>query len=215
MSEIDESKVEDTTGKSGEEESEEDFQNEYEYQWFAVNTYTKKEKTVADSIESRAKALGFSNLIKRTVTGVYEEPKKDKDGKVKRSKDGTVIYETKNYFPGYVYVEMKMTDEVWYMVRNTPYVTGLVGSSGKGTKPFPIPRDEMEPILRRLLITTNEEPATFKVGDVVKITEGALMDCTGTVTDLNKENCTVTVKYTFFGRDNIGVFSFNEVAKIG
>ena len=107
-------------------------------QWYVVNTYSGHERNVADYLEKRRDSMMLQDYVFRIVVAEYTEPVLNKDGKP------TNRVKTKNLYPGYVFIEMIMTDDAWFMVRNTPGVTGFVGSSGGGTKPFPIPREEIE-----------------------------------------------------------------------
>ena len=111
--------------------------------WYVVNTYSTHERKVADNLKRRVESMGLDELIFRIVVAEQEVPV---------MKDGLPTGKTrmKNLYPGYVFVEMIMTDYAWYVVRNTPGVTGFVGSSGKGTKPFPVPREQVEPVLKRM-----------------------------------------------------------------
>ena len=113
--------------------------------WYVVNTYSTHEKKVAFNLERRVESMGLEKLVFRIVVAEQEVPV---------LKDGLPTGKTrmKNLYPGYVFVEMIMTDYAWYVVRNTPGVTGFVGSSGKGTKPFPVPREEIEPVLKRMAL---------------------------------------------------------------
>ena len=185
-----------------------------DYQWYVVNTYTGRERAVRDSLENRSKNLNFSNLIRRIIVAEYEDPV-IKDGKpVTDKKTGAPKFKIKNYYPGYVFIEMKMSDEAWYMVRNTPDVTGFVGSSGKGTKPFPIPRAEIEPILKKLKIADWDYFSDYKVGDMVKILSGAFEDNEGPIISVNSQTQEVSVNITFFGRPTPIVARFDEIEKI-
>ena len=106
-----------------------------EKQWYVVNTYSGHENKVKEKLEMRASSMGMEDYILRVV--VPEETVIDNNGKEKKVK----------LFPGYILVEMIMTDEAWFIVRNTPGVTGFIGSSGKGAKPFPLTPTEVDKIL--------------------------------------------------------------------
>ena len=106
-------------------------------EWYVVNTYAGHENRVKDNLEKRLETMGISENLFRIV--VAEETQIE----VKNEKSKEVV---KNIFPGYLFVEMIMTDEAWYVVRNTPGVTGFIGSSGGGAKPFPVKQDEIEKI---------------------------------------------------------------------
>lgn len=112
-----------------------------EKQWYVLHTYSGYENRVKSNLESRAQSMGMEEFIFRIVVP-EQEVREIKDGKAKESIQKT--------FPGYVLVEMVMTDQAWYIVRNTPGVTGFVGSHGGGSKPTPLLPDEVELVLRRL-----------------------------------------------------------------
>ena len=102
-------------------------------------------------------------------------------------KNGKPVEKTKNLFSGYLLVQMIMSDEAWYAVRNTPGVTGFIGSSGKGEKPFPVPQEEIDAVLRRLEIVDTNVSVDFQVGDRVEILNGAFKDSEGTVEKMDDE----------------------------
>ncbi len=114
-----------------------------EKSWYVVNTHSSHEKKVATNLMRRVESMNLQNFVFRIIVAEQEEAV---------LKDGLPTGKTKmkNLYPGYVFIEMIMTDEAWYMVRNTPGVTGFVGSSGGGTKPFPVPREQIEPVLKRM-----------------------------------------------------------------
>jgi transcriptional antiterminator NusG len=130
-------------------------------------------------------------------------------------KDGMPTGKTrmKNLFPGYVFVEMIMTDYAWYVIRNTPGVTGFVGSSGKGTKPFPIPREQIEPILKRMGMVDASMYDRYNVGDYIRIIHGHLEGTEGTIESINRETGAVEVKTIFFGRETLVEVDFSEIEK--
>ena len=111
-----------------------------EKNWYVVNTFASHENKVKDNIERRIESMNMKDYIFRVVVAEYEEPVK---------KEGVIVpgkFKTKNMYPGYIFIEMIMTDDAWYVVRNTPGVTGFIGSSGKGAKPFPETETEIESV---------------------------------------------------------------------
>jgi transcriptional antiterminator NusG len=114
-----------------------------EKQWYIVSTYSSHENKVAENLRRRIDSMNLKDFVSRILV-VEQEEQVFKDGVPTRKT------KMKNSYPGYVFIEMIMTDESWYMVRNTPGVTGFVGSSGGGTKPIPVPPEQMEPILKRM-----------------------------------------------------------------
>ena len=120
----------------------------------------------------------------------------------------------KNLYPGYVFVEMIMTDYAWYVVRNTPGVTGFVGSSGKGTKPFPVPREQVEPVLKRMGMVDESMYDRYKEGDLVKVIHGPLEGTEGNIISINRETGIVEVETVFFGRSTKVEVDFSEIERI-
>ena len=120
----------------------------------------------------------------------------------------------KNMFPGYVFVEMKMTDEAWYVVRNTPGVTGFIGSSGGGAKPFPVSPDEMESILRRMGQSDKKVVVDFGIGDTVRILTGPFSGMEGTVSSMNDQTQTANVLTMLFGRETPTDINYNDLQKV-
>lgn len=192
-----------------------DNTEEEEKQWYVVNTYTGRERAVANSLEQRRDSLELNKgKIYRIIVAEYQEPVLGKDGKqLIDKKTGKPKFKTKNYYPGYIFIEMNMSDEAWYIVRNTPDVTGFVGSSGKGTKPFPVPKAEIEPVLKKLKIADEDMFTDYKVGDIVKILTGPFEDSEGQIASVNPENQEVSVTITFFGRPTSITVNFSEIEK--
>ena len=110
-------------------------------EWYVVNTYAGHENRVKENLERRIETMGLQDFLFQIVVAEEKEIE---------YKNGKEVEKTKNLFSGYLFVQMIMTDEAWYIVRNTPGVTGFIGSSGGGAKPFPVAEEEMENILRRL-----------------------------------------------------------------
>ena len=122
-------------------------------QWYVVNTYSGHENKVKEKLEMRAESMGMQDYIYRVVVPME---------KIVETKNGVEKEREKKMFPGYILVEMIMTDEAWYVVRNTPGVTGFIGSSGKGAKPTPLLPQEIDRILRSLSneVKKPEKPVT-------------------------------------------------------
>lgn len=109
---------------------------------------------------------------------------------------------------------MIMTDEAWYIVRNTPGVTGFIGSSGGGAKPFPVAEEEMESILRRLGMSERKVQIDFAVGDRVRILSGAFANVEGTVEELHEDSQTAVVLTILFGRETPTEIGYGELEKV-
>ena len=163
-----------------------------EKQWYVVNTYSGHETKVKENLEMRIQSMGMENYIFRVIVPETKEIE-IKDGKEKEK--------VKKMFPGYVLVEMIMTDEAWFVVRNTPGVTGFLGSSGKGAKPFPLFPHEIEKILKTMGMSVKEVKVDYKEGDRVKITDGPFKLMEGTILDLDIENSKAHVSIDLFGQE--------------
>ena len=172
--------------------------------WYVVNTYAGHENRVKDNLEKRLETMGISDNLFRIV--VAEETQIE--GKNEKSKE--VV---KNIFPGYLFVEMIMTDEAWYVVRNTPGVTGFIGSSGGGAKPFPVKQDEIEKILRRIGQSDKSIEVDFAVGDSVKILSGPFSGMEGKVESMNDQTQVATVLIILFGRETPTDINYVDLAK--
>jgi transcriptional antiterminator NusG len=197
-------------------ESQEDLP---EKAWYVINTFSNREMQVKEMLEKRMVSMHIADKIFNIVVAQYEEPVYDKDGKQKMTKNKVTgvmepAVKQKNYYPGYIFVEMIMTDWAWYVVRNTPGVSGITGSSGKGTKPFPIPREEIEPVLKRMNIADPLMFSDYKVGDVVKIIYGTFADAEGPIQTVDKEKSEVTVAITLFGRPQIITAEYSNIEKV-
>lgn len=183
--------------------------------WYVINTFKNREKQVAEDIMKRAKSMNIGDKIFNVVCAEHEQLVFDKDGKPKMKKDKvTPQKKIVNYYPGYVFVEMIMTDSTWFVVRNTPNVSGITGSSGRGAKPIPIPREEIEPVLKRMNIVDAEMYSDYKVGDEVKIVFGTFQDQIGVITDVNTEDSSVVIQLMVFGRPQSYSCKFSEIEKV-
>jgi transcriptional antiterminator NusG len=172
-----------------------------EKQWYVANTYSGRERAVKDALEKRRVSMGMEDYIFQVLVVETEETVVDKNtGKPVIKKNGEVKKKTINLYPGYLFVQAIMSDRAWYIIRNTPGVTGLVGSSGSGTKPFPIPEIDMLPILKSMKLFTPKVRGDYAAGDKVRITDGAFADCEGVVDSVDLNNAQASVTVTFFGR---------------
>lgn len=158
--------------------------------WYVVNTYSGHENKVKENLEKRVESMGLQDCLFNIVIPEHVETE---------IKDGKKINKTKNMFPGYVLVEMIMTDEAWYVVRNTSGVTGFIGSSGGGAKPFPLPKEEIDPILKRMGIQTSQLEIDYEVGDEVKVLSGPFVGRQGKVEAIDREKEVATVLVDFLG----------------
>lgn len=174
-------------------------------EWYVVNTYAGHENRVKENLQRRVETMGLEDYLFRIV--VAEETEIE-------YKNGKEVEKVKNLFSGYLFVEMIMTDEAWYIVRNTPGVTGFIGSSGGGAKPFPVAEDEMESILRRLGMSERKVNIDFQIGDRVKILSGAFAGVEGSVEELNDETQTAVVLTILFGRETPTEIGYGDLEKV-
>lgn len=177
----------------------------FERNWYVLHTYSGYENKVKANIESRAQSMGMGDYIFRVV--VPEETEKE----VKNGKEKEIVHKT---FPGYVLVEMIMTDDSWYIVRNTPGVTGFVGSHGAGSKPAPLLQEEINHILRSIGMSTRQSDFEVALGDTVKIIEGAFSGLEGVVTEIDEEKQKLKVNIDMFGRETSTELDFEQVDNI-
>ncbi len=179
--------------------------SEIKREWYVVNTYAGHENKVKENLERRVETMGLQDSLFQIV--VAEESEVEfKNGKKKEK--------VKNLFPGYLFVEMMMTDEAWYIVRNTPGVTGFIGSSGGGAKPFPVAEEEIDSILRRLGMSEKRVQIDFKTGDRVKILSGPFANVEGSVEELHDETQTAVVLTILFGRETPTEIGYADLEKI-
>ena len=164
-----------------------------EKEWYVVNTYSGHESKVKEKLEMRTESMGFQDYIFRVI--IPEETVKE------TMKDGSIKEKKKKMFPGYVLVEMIMTDEAWYIVRNTPGVTGFLGSSGKGAKPRPLTPQEIDKILASMGMTRMDVDKELTVGTKVSIVDGPFKGMEGTIDSLDLEHSTLTVLIDLFGQE--------------
>ena len=161
--------------------------------WYVVNTYSGHEAKVQEKLLSRAESMGFQDYIFRVIIPeetVYET-----------LKDGTKKEKKKKMFPGYILVEMIMTDEAWYVVRNTPGVTGFIGSSGKGAKPIPLSPEEVKKFIGDGEEKVKPINTDVEVGDSVSIIDGPSKGMFGKIESEDKENEKLTVLIDLFGQE--------------
>ena len=174
-----------------------------EAKWYILHTYSGYENKVANDIKTLAENRNLQNLIEDVMVPIgpatddYGKPVLDKDGNQKEEK----------LFPCYVYVKMVMTDETWYICRNTRGVTGFVGP---GSKPIPLSNEEIE----NLGVAKRTTAPSVKVGDIVNIVAGALNGFEGTVKEIDETAGTVLVTVSMFGRETPTTLGLSDVEKI-
>ncbi|MGM9900126.1 MAG: transcription termination/antitermination protein NusG [Bacilli bacterium] len=181
--------------------------NEFENEraWYVVQSYSGMEQAAKKNLERRITSLNMQDYIFRVLIPETVRYEKKKNGEMKEI--------VEKVYPGYIFVDMIVTDESWFVVRNTPMVTGFLGSSGGGAKPVPLPNEEIIPILRSCGITI-EYNIDFKVGDTVNIVSGPFAGQTAIVESMNMETQQATVLVDFFGRQTPQELSFDEIKAI-
>lgn len=158
-------------------------------QWYAIHTYSGYEENVAESIRQRAASLDIADKIYQVLVP------KEKMIEIKNGKRKVV---EKRIFQGYVLVQMKMSEDAWYIVRNTPNVTGFVGT---GTEPTPVSQDEMEKIMKRMGKEEPKHKIDFSMGEVVSITDGPFKGFDGSISEIDQQKGKLKVLVNMFGRE--------------
>ena len=177
---------------------------ENEKLWYVVNTYSGHESKVKEKLEARTESMGMQDNIFRVIVPETTEVE---------VKDGVKKEKVKKMFPGYILVEMIMTDEAWYVVRNTPGVTGFIGSSGKGAKPTPLPPQEIDRVLATMGMSRINIEAEMNVGDTVSIVDGPFKGMSGKVDSIDLENNRLNVLIDLFGQETpveVELFQVNK-----
>lgn len=170
-----------------------------EKRWYVIHTYSGYENKVSANLERKVHSLGMENEIFRIVIPMENEVE-IKDGK-KRSVQRKV-------FPGYVLVEMIVNDRSWYAVRNTPGVTGFVGS---GSKPIPLTDEEVRQIMRAMGVEESRPKIDFQLHQLVRLKAGPFADCLGKVSEINEERGKLKVLVDMFGRETPVEIDFTQV----
>ena len=172
---------------------------------YVVNTYSGHENKVKEKLEMRINSMNMQDNIFRVILPEH---------KIEETKDGVTKEKTKKMFPGYILVEMIMSDEAWYVVRNTPGVTGFIGSSGKGAKPIPLLPSEIDRILANMGMSRLELGNELQVGEKVKITDGSFKTIIGKIQELDFENQELKVIIDLFGQETTIEAKIYQVEKI-
>jgi len=170
-------------------------------EWYVVNTYSGHENKVKEKLEMRANSMGMEDYILRVV--VPEQKVIDEKGKEK----------IKKTFPGYILVEMVMTDEAWFIVRNTPGVTGFIGSSGKGAKPFPLTPSEVDKILNSMGMSRLNVESELEEGTTVKVVDGPFTNMFGKIKSIDKTTGKLEVALDLFGQETIVELELSQISK--
>ena len=171
-------------------------------QWYAIHTYSGYEEKVAESIRQRVDSVDMADKIFDVMVP------KEKQIEIKNGKRKIV---EKKIFQGYVLVEMKMTEDAWYIIRNTPGVTGFVGS---GTAPSPVSDDEITKIKKRMGVDEPKHRIDFSVGEVVNIIDGPFKGFDGAINEIDTQKGKIKVLVSMFGRDTPVELDALQVKKV-
>lgn len=173
--------------------------------WYIVQTYSGFENSVKLNLERRIESMQMEDRIFQVM--IPEELK------IEKKADGTTKEKIVKTFPGYVFLEMEVTDDSWFVVRNTPGVTGFLGSSGGGTKPVPLPAEEINPILKKCGLM--EIPTIdVEIGEKVRVATGPFLNQIGTVDSIDNEKQEITVLVDMFGRQTPVELGFEDIEKV-
>lgn len=170
--------------------------------WYVIHTYSGYENKVRTNLEHRIVSTGLSDKIFSVVIPVEE---------VMEIKNGKKIITEKKIFPGYILVEMDLCDDSWYVVRNTPGVTGFVGS---GVRPTPLSDEEAEKILKKKGFEKPKPKTEFVEGQSVKVISGPLAEFAGTISEINLDQNKLKVLVSIFGRETPVELTFDQVTKL-
>ena len=171
--------------------------------WYAINTYSGYEDKVADSIRQRINSIDLADKIFDAIVP------KEKQIEIKNGKRKVV---DRKIFQGYVLVEMKLSDETWYIIRNTPGVTGFV--VGTGTQPTPVSEKEITKIKKRMGVEDPKYTINYEVGEVVSITDGPFKGFEGAISEIDAQKGKLKVMVSMFGRDTSVELDALQVEKL-
>ncbi len=172
--------------------------------WYVIHVYSGFEKKVAQSIEEQAKQAGLVERIEQVLVPVEE---------VVEVRRGSKINAERKFFPGYVLVKMDMSDETWHLVKNTPKVTGFLGSGGR---PTPISETEAQHSMRQVQegIERPKPSITFEIGEQVRVSDGPFTSFNGMVEDVDEERARLKVAVSIFGRSTPVELEYSQVEKL-
>lgn len=171
--------------------------------WYIVHCYSGFEKKVAQSIKEQAAVQGLDEMFENVLVPSEE---------VVEMRGGRKVSSERRFFPGYVLVRMEMTDQTWHLVRNTPKVTGFLGS---GSKPMPIPDAEAERVMSQVQegVERPRPSITFEIGETVRVADGPFTSFNGTVQEVDEERARLKVAVSIFGRATPVELEYSQVEK--
>ena len=172
--------------------------------WYVVNTYSGHEKKVKEKLEMKIDSMNLQDIIYRVVIPEQTEVE---------MKDGVAKEKVKKLFPGYILVEMVMTDEAWFIVRNTPGVTGFIGSSGKGAKPTPLQPFEVDKILNSMGMSRLEVSSDLAEGQLIKVISGPFAGMEGKIENIDIQANLANVLLDLFGQETSVEVEISQIEK--
>jgi transcriptional antiterminator NusG len=172
------------------------------FRWYVINTYSGHENKVKHNLEHRIETMGQRQRVRQVVVPTEQ---------VSELKDGQRISVEKRTMPGYVLVNMEMTDDAWGLVKNTPGVTGFVGSRNK---PVPLSQPEVDRLLHRETAERPRARAQFSMGETVKVISGPLSDFSGEIAEINEDAAKLKVLVSIFGRETPVEVGYDQVKKV-
>ncbi|CAA9465105.1 MAG: Transcription antitermination protein NusG [uncultured Solirubrobacteraceae bacterium] len=172
------------------------------YRWYVINTYSGHEKKVKQNLEHRVQSLGQARSVRQIVVPTET---------VQEMKDNQKVSVEKRTMPGYVLVNMDLSDDSWSLVKNTPGVTGFVGSSNE---PIPLTQQEVDRLLHREVAVRTPSRAQFAIGESVKVISGPLSDFSGEISEINEDASKLKVLVSIFGRETPVEVGYDQVKKI-
>ncbi len=178
------------------------MENTHDRGWYVIHTYSGYENKVKANLEKRVESMNMGDKIFRVLVPVEEEV---------QIKDGKKKVTPKKIYPGYVLVEMTITEDSWYVVRNTPGVTGFVGS---GTKPIQLQEEEVKKIFKQIGVEEKQPKVDFKLHENVRVTSGPFENFIGTIEEIYPQKGKLRVKVSMFGRETPVELEFSQVAKM-
>src|SRR5215216_6117113 len=172
------------------------------FRWYVINTYSGHENKVKQNLEHRVHTMGQEGNVRQVVVPTEQ---------ISEMKDGQKVQTEKRTMPGYVLVSMEMTDDAWGLVKNTPGVTGFVGSRNK---PIPLSKVEVDRLLHRETAERPRTRAQFSIGESVKVISGPLADFSGEIAEINDDAAKLKVLVSIFGRETPVEVNYDQVKKI-
>ena len=173
--------------------------------WYIVHAYSNFERKVAEAIKDRAKAAGLSDLFDEVLVPTEE---------VVEVRRGRKVSSERKFFPGYVLVKMELTDEAYHLIKNTPKVTGFLGS---GSKPMPVSEKEVARIIGAIEegVERPKPTISFEIGEAVRVTDGPFASFNGSVEQVDEDRARLRVTVSIFGRATPVELEYNQVEKLG